>query len=174
MHSLVSMQIHEDTVRLPILRPREHSHEPDRGRKSATYVGLVTHPAAKRARFGQWVERALVGARAQGMTNKQVARAVGIAPSTFYHWQNGTVVPRFATLEKFCATLGLSVDEALATLRGDVRQPTAPEPAIHPEVMKLLRKMADPNVSAETKAHILGTLRYLNDLPEPKRRRKAS
>lgn len=178
MHSLVSIVSAEPTVQLPVVRPRDNSHERDRGRKSATYLGLVTLPAAKQIRFGQFVARGLNAARARGMTDREIAQVTGVRSSTFYRWQNGTTVPRFPTLEQFCTALGLDYGEALATLRGDTRQATAPEPPMDPDVLKLLRKLADPNVSAETKAHIRATMRYLADLPEPapakKTRRRAS
>lgn len=178
MHALVSMKVHEPTVELPVLRPREQSHERDQSRKGATYFGLVTHPAIRQDRFGQFIARGLNAARARGLTDRQIAQATGINQATFYRWQNGEVEPRFAKLQQFCVALGLDYTEALAALRGDTRQTTTPEPPMDPDVLRLLRKLADPNVSAETKAHIRATMRYLADLPEPKpvkkSRRRAS
>jgi transcriptional regulator with XRE-family HTH domain len=138
----------------------------------------VTLPQLNRTRFAQFIKRGLDNARARGLTDPQIAKAAGIPASTFHRWQNGQQIPRLVKLEMFCRGLGLNLDEALATLRTDIRQTTAPDPPMDPDVLKLLRKLADPDVSATTKTHIRATLRYLADLPEPnqtpRRRRRAS
>lgn len=178
MNHSVSMEVHTGTGHTAGTQQSHRWRPRAYGGVNATYLGVVTIPAVKRHRFARFIERGLTSARTRGMTDKDIAKATGVTASTFHRWSNGEVVPRFPTLERFCLALGLSIDEALSTLRGDVRQAVAPEPPMDPDVLILLRKLANPNVSAETKAHIKATMRYLAGLPEPnqtpRRRRRAS
>lgn len=178
MNHLVSMEANRANGRVYLSRSHEYSRQPESTRVNATYVGLVSLPHTSRVQFARYIHRALDDARGRGMTDADIKHATGVNPSTFHNWQNGKRVPEFVTVQKFCRGLGLNVEDALATLRSDVRQPTAPEPPMDPDVLRLLRRLADPNTSNEIKLQIRATMRYLADLPEPapakRTRRRAS
>lgn len=109
------------------------------------------------------------------MTDRLVEEATGIRASTFHRWQRGEVAPTVDKVRQFCAGLGVSSTEALAALGMGPREAT-PEPPMDPVVLAILRKMADPSTSEETKEYIRTTLRLLVDMAERPRpgKRKAS
>lgn len=172
------MDVDRTKGRVYLSRSHEYSRQPETTRVNATYRGLVTLPHTSRVQFAKYMQRTLASARAQGMTDRDIHKATGISPSTFHHWQNGESVPKFATLQRFCKGLDVDVEEALATLRSDVRKAPEPEPPMDPDVLKLLRKIADPTTSPETVAFIKAQMRFLANMPEPTtrrvRRRRAS
>lgn len=164
MNPLGSKDVHTTLRVLSLSHLRDYTHGRDQTRTDATYLDAVT-TTVKRTRFAAYTQRALNGARARGMTDHDIEAVTGIRASTFHRWQRGEVVPQIATIERFCIGLGLPVAEALTAVRGAGRQPTAPEPPMDPDVLKILRRLADPSVNDETKAYIRATMRYLADLP---------
>ncbi len=54
---------------------------------------------------------------AKGLTQQQVAEAVGVARSTVAKWETGVAMPRAGTLRKMSESLGCTADELL---RSDV------------------------------------------------------
>jgi transcriptional regulator with XRE-family HTH domain len=161
-------------------RDRWHLRERERPRDNRPlnrdYVARVPS-AVDRVRFSRFVERALSGARRRGLTDPQIETATGVKASTFHRWRRGEVAPTVDKVRSFCAGLGLDPTEALAALGVGARVATPPPP-LDPDVEKLLRLLADPNVNAETKEFIRQTLRMLASLPRAprttSRRRKSA
>lgn len=117
-----------------------------------------------RARFAVFVERALEGARARGMTDREIQRVSGVATSTFHRWRQrqGRGLPELTKVRAFCAATGASIDEAMRVLgmTDDEPQPT-PEPPLPREVRVILRKLADPNTPEIDRQFIRMTLQML-------------
>ncbi len=127
-----------------------------------------------RVRFSRFVERALETARGRGMFAAQIEQASGIRLSTIHRWRRGEISPTVEKVRQFCTGLGIPTNEALAALGVGPREAT-PEPPMDPLVLALLRKMADPTTSEETKDYIRTTLRLLVDMverPQPRKRRR--
>lgn len=125
-----------------------------------------------RVRFSRFVERALNGARIRGMTDKDIQAATGIMPSTFHRWRRGDLrtTPDIGKVRAFCTGLGVSVDEALAALgMTPERDNPAPEPPMDPDLLLILRRLADPNTPAAEKVFIKESLRMLADRPVRRR-----
>lgn len=98
------------------------------------------------------------------MTHQQVAKATGVGASTFHRWQRGDFkeAPELDRVRAFCAGLGVSPVEALAALGvNEARDNPEPDPPMPPEVIAILRRLADPNVSARDKLVIREMLRML-------------
>lgn len=107
------------------------------------------------------------------MTDLQIEEATGIRASTFHRWKRGESSPTVDKVRQFCAGLGLSSREALASLGMGEREATAPEPIVDPDILALLHKLQDPHTNEETKNYIRTTLRMLNDMASrPSRRRR--
>jgi transcriptional regulator with XRE-family HTH domain len=124
-------------------------------------------------RFSRFVERALETARSRGMSAVEIEKATDIRLSTIHRWRRGEVAPTVDKVRQFCAGLGVSANEALAALGMGPREAT-PEPPMDPLVLALLRKMADPTTSEESKDYIRTTLRLLVDMaerPQPRKRK---
>ncbi|MEW2442826.1 helix-turn-helix domain-containing protein [Micromonospora marina] len=104
-------------------------------------------PDVARARFAQFVARALAGARERGMTDTAIHKATGIPPATFHRWQKGDfkTAPDIEKVRQFCAGIGVSPAGALAAFGlSPERDNPEPEPPLPPEVRKILRALADP------------------------------
>lgn len=118
-----------------------------------------------------------------GMTKAELARRLGVDRATIHRWESGANRPEDADLvHHFADLFGLDTDEALtaAGLR-PTRKPAArptKEPPLDPDLVIILRRLANPDVSAAEKATIRATLQYLAGLadrtPPPKRKRDAS
>jgi hypothetical protein len=98
------------------------------------------------------------------MTDADIHRASGISPSTFHRWQRGDfrTAPDVAKIAGFCEGLGVPAATALRALGAEEgRDDPAPEPAMDPDVRKILRALADPNVGDTDKLLIRETLKML-------------
>lgn len=54
-----------------------------------------------------------------GLTQSDVARLLRITQVTVCHWERGDSTPRIRHLPKLAAMYGVSVDEIIATTRGE-------------------------------------------------------
>jgi len=117
------------------------------------------------------------------MTDRTIHAATGVNPKTFHRWQNGEVAPNVETVRKFCEGIDASFEDALAALglNSERGREATPPPPMDPDVLALLRKLADPRTNTATKAYIRRTIKLLNALPadeqeappSPRRRRGA-
>lgn len=121
------------------------------------------------------------------MNDAAIEQATGLAASTYYRWRGGQwgrEWPRLQQVIDFCKGLGIPEEDAFAALglRGE-RTPTAPAP-LDPDMVRVLRALADPNVPKTEKDAIRLMMRRLAAIPPeqakpstrplPRRRRKAS
>lgn len=109
------------------------------------------------------------------MTDKDIHAATGVPPSTFHRWQKGNfaTAPDLDKVRAFCAGLGISPAGALAALGlAPQRDEPAPEPPLPPEIRRILRQLADPNVSEGDKLVIREMLRMLAERAERHRPRE--
>lgn len=114
------------------------------------------------------------------MSQSELARRVAVDRVTVYRWENGIQRPENVDVVKRVAeALGVEVDEALAAagLRLDADPPARPtrEPPMPPELLELVRRLADPNTPQRDKDFIHRTLVTLANLPaeeQPPRRRR--
>jgi transcriptional regulator with XRE-family HTH domain len=125
-----------------------------------------TSPELIRVRFSRFVQRALDGARARGMTDKDIEAATGVMSSTFHRWRRGEVrtMPGLDKVRAFCEGIGADMDDALAALglTGERDNPE-PEPILDPDLRLILRRLHDPNVPETEKIFIRESLRMLAD-----------
>lgn len=91
--------------------------------------------------------------------------------STYHRWRRGETAPTVDKVRQFAAGLGLPAAEALQALGVGPRTETPPE-ALDPDVAALLRKLADPSTSEQTRVFIRQLLRTLADMPEQPKPRK--
>jgi transcriptional regulator with XRE-family HTH domain len=129
--------------------------------------------AVDRVRFSHFVERALASARARGMSAVQIEEATQIRLSTIHRWRRGEIAPTVDKVRQFCAGLGISPREALAALGVGAREATA-EPPMDPDVLKLLRLLADPKTPEPTKDQIRAMMRVLAALADTPPAKKAA
>lgn len=143
---------------------RQRSLAEERPPKFGTYRERVAiSREVARARFAQFVKRALRDARARGMNDAAIAEATRVQPSTFHRWQRGegTKMPTLDKVQQFCRGLDIPVAAAYAALGIDeTREPTPPAP-LDPDLSRLARILADPGVSEEEKQAIRHTIRML-------------
>ncbi len=131
---------------------------------------------------GAWATYVASARERVGMTKVELARRLGVDRATVGRWEAGMNRPEDADLvHRFADLFGLDVDEALAAagLRPTTKPVARPtkEPALDPDLVVILRRLADPDVPAAEKAIIRATLQYLAGLAErspKKRRREAS
>lgn len=156
---------------------RQHKWRGEHHRPPTRPYGQPVADELVRARWSRFVTRALKSARSRGFTNREIHAATGINPTTFHRWARGDIrsTPDIAKVRAFCTGLGLNLDEALTALGMTGQRDTPePEPPMPPEVRTLLRRLADPNVSATDKVFIQESLRMLADRLERQARREAS
>ena len=132
---------------------------------------------------GSWATLVKRMRSATGMSGAELARRLEIDRATVWRWEAGRQKPESPDLIKAFADLfGLDVDDALiaAGLRPSGERPSRAEPT-DPDVLKLLRLLADPDTPAETKEQIRAMMRALADLADqlpprqaPRRRRGVS
>lgn len=129
-------------------------------------------PSLGRQRFARFVARVLHDARDRGMTDKDIERATGIGASTFHRWRRAEFreAPEMERVRKFCEGLGVPLAEALAAL-GMTEKRVGPEPPMDPDVLTVLRALADPNVSPEEKRIIREMINMIASRHRPRRRR---
>lgn len=163
-------------ARIVRLRPRTSQRRPwhrcrarDSRATNGTYRGVVDSPlppAVARARFAQFVERALHAARDRGMTDADIQRATGVGQSTFHRWRRGAGkgLPELERVRAFCRGVGVSIDEAMAALGVRLgRDAAEPEPPMPPEIRTILRRLADPAVPDQHKIVIREMLIMIAD-----------
>lgn len=130
-----------------------------------SYLGRVAvDRELARVNFARFVQTALDAARARGLTDLAVASATGVGTSTFHRWRRGDWGQEWPKLQQvidFCRGLSIPEEDAFAALglRGE-RTPAAPAP-LDPDVLRLLRALADPNVPKVDKDAIRHLLRSL-------------
>lgn len=114
-------------------------------------------------RFAQVVKRALRDARDRGMNDADIAQATGVQPSTFHRWQRGegTLLPNVAKVRSFFQGLDVPLRPALIALGLDETREPTPEPQLDPDLRRLARMLADPNVPDAEKQAIRHTVRAL-------------
>jgi transcriptional regulator with XRE-family HTH domain len=126
---------------------------------------------------GTWATLVTAAREAVGMTKVELGRRLDVDRATIMRWEAGSSRPDNAVVvQRFAALFALDLDETLvaAGLRPEGPTPTLPEP-LHPDIQRLVDRLADPATNEETRAFIMSTLRYLADLPPaPRRSRKAA
>jgi transcriptional regulator with XRE-family HTH domain len=140
-------------------RTWQRSHPRDSRPTNGTY-GLTMAEASQvsRVRFARWVARVLAEARGRGLTDRVIAEKTGVGMSTFHRWARGEI----GRIRAFCAGLGVPARDALAALgMADGRDNPEPAPAMDPDVRRILRALADPNVSDQDKLVIREMLRMI-------------
>jgi len=98
------------------------------------------------------------------MTDQDIARVTGVGASTFHRWQRGqfTRAPELDRVRAFCAGLGVPATAALLALgMTEGRDEPEPEPVVDPDVRRILRALADPNVSDQDKLVIREMLKMI-------------
>lgn len=147
-----------------------------------TYVVVVVPPVeARRAAFAAFVQRALRQAEARGLSVPKVAELAGIGSNTIYRWRDGAWVkgPLPDQVVAFCDALDIPPAVAFAVLWPGKNDPApaVEPPPMDPDVAELLRRLADPNVPANERYHLLETVRSLvarRSSTRPPRKRRAS
>ncbi len=169
-------RLRPDTPRSGHNRRQEHSRPRDNRPIGRTYGDAVATPDVNRTRFAAFVARTLAGARAGGMTDRDIHAATGIPPSTFHRWQKGQFVtaPDLDKVRRFCEGLGVNLTGAMVALgMAPGRDPTAPEPPLPRDVLVILRRLADPNVPEQEKQFIRMTIAMLAERAVGRRREQA-
>lgn len=121
-------------------------------------------PAVARARFAAFVDRTLKDARARGLTDREIARRSKVATSTFHRWRQaeGRGLPELDRVRAFCDATSASIDDAMQALGMTDTEPEPTRELPMPEdVRKILRVLADPNASEETKVFLRMSLNLL-------------
>lgn len=98
------------------------------------------------------------------MNDADIQRATGVAQSTFHRWQkgDGTQLPTIERVRAFCDGLEIPLRPALIALgMDDAREPT-PEAPLDPDLRRIARILADPNVSEADKQAIRHTINMLS------------
>lgn len=128
---------------------------------------MPTNHSGRKIAFAAFVRKALDDARAtRAWTATEVSRRTGISRQTLNRWVRGdwSSDPAAERVVAFCEGLGINPSHAFDVL-GWNRTPSTrsvPDtPPMDPDVEALLRRLADPNVSAAEKFHIRETIRYL-------------
>jgi transposase-like protein len=120
---------------------------------------------ARNSRIALWVQRAIAEAQHGGMSYADIAAATEVNPSTWHRWRTGETEPQLPALRSFCDGLGLDFAQALDALRQPAPRRAA-EPPMDPDVLKILRRLADPDYPAEMKKKIKVMLRNLAELAD--------
>jgi transcriptional regulator with XRE-family HTH domain len=157
------------TVRTPWPPRRSHCHRQQRSRRrqrrsiSAAYrVSVSLPPEIGRVRFSRVIARVLNDARDRGMSDTDIHEATSISPSTFHRWRRGDSMPDIRKITAFCEGLGVPPTVALRALGLEKgRDDPEPEPAMDPHIRRILRGLADPNVSDFDKSFVRETLKML-------------
>lgn len=140
---------------LPQTRTWERTHAWDGTPENGTYGLLVaTSSDVNRQRFAKFVTRVLADARDRKMTDEDIVEVTGVGSSTFHRWQGGDFrrMPELEKVKAFCEGLGVPVRAAMLALGVEEgRDETEPDPAVDPDIRRILRALADPNVSDEDK-----------------------
>jgi transcriptional regulator with XRE-family HTH domain len=116
-----------------------------------------------------------------GMTGAELARRLNVDRATIWRWEAGKQKPESAEIIKaFANTFGLTVPEVMTAAGLWPSGEPAPrtEAPMDPDVLKLMRMLADPDTPESTKVQIRAMLRVLAEMVEdqskpPRRRREA-
>jgi hypothetical protein len=163
---ILQLKLNAHRRRLQLLT-RDRSRPRDNRPVNGTYrnaVAAPVDPAVARARFADFVDRALKIARDNGMTDRKISALSGVATSTFHRWRTGEIkgLPKLPQVRAFCEAVGASVDEAMRVLgMTDLAPIPTPEPPLPRDVRIILRKLADPNASEIDKQFIRLSLQML-------------
>lgn len=159
------------TLAIPRQASRSHSHRWQRShaRQRRTVdepyrVAVSPSPEINRQRFARFVARVLSDARDRGLNDRDITNATTISASTFHRWQRGdfATTPDVGKITAFCEGLGVPTRSALLALGAEEgRDDPAPEPALDPEIRKIQRALADPNVSDQEKVIIREMLKMV-------------
>lgn len=123
---------------------------------------MALSPDVARARFARFIERALREARQRGLTDPEIKKLTGIMPSTFHRWQSGEGgLPKIEKVQAFCRGLEIPPSAAYAALGIDEHREATPAPSLDPDLSRVARILADPNVSEADKQVIRNTIRML-------------
>lgn len=143
-------------------RPRDN--RPAKG----TYLLVVSDSLdVRRTKFAALVRRGLNDVKIQrGWGITDVVKESGVGRTTLHRWTGGdwTEDPQAAKVRDFCDSVGVDVDQAFHILwpsrnRG---RPDEPEPpALDPDIVRLLRKISDPNTPKFEREFIQESLRLL-------------
>lgn len=137
----------------------------------STYLGRVAvDREVARVNFARFVQGALDAAKARGISSEAVAQATGVGLSTIHRWRRGewgNEWPKLQQVIDFAKGLSIPEEDAFAALglRGE-RAPAAPAP-LDPEMVRVLRRLADPNVPKTEKDAIRLMLRSLAAIQGP-------
>lgn len=124
---------------------------------------MALAPDVARARFARFVDRALREARQRGLTDLDIKRLTSIQPSTFHRWRTTEGgLPKIEKVNAFCDGLDIPRSAAYAALGIDETREPTPEPPLDPDLRRLARTLADPNVPEATKEAIRHTIRALS------------
>jgi transcriptional regulator with XRE-family HTH domain len=157
---------------IPLVRNRRvcrarHDHGQTRTlADSRPYLGgVAVDREVARVQFAQFVQTAIDAARARGLTAEGITAATGVGFSTWYRWRRGDWGQEWPKLQQvidFCKGLGIPEEDGFTALglRGE-RTPTPAPAPIDPDVLRLLRALADPNVPKGEKDAIRHLLRSL-------------
>ena len=146
---------------------------------SISPLPLIYRLRMRNAGSGTWATLVKQMRAATGMTGAELARRLDVDRATIWRWEAGRQKPESPDLIKAFADLfGLDLDDALkaAGLRPSTeeRQAAAREPT-DPDVLKLLKLLADPATAETTKTQIRAMLRVLAELADQQQPpRKAS
>jgi transcriptional regulator with XRE-family HTH domain len=124
---------------------------------------MALDPTVARARFAAFIGRALREARQRGLTDVDIKRLTGITPATFHKWKTlDGGLPKIDKVQAFCRGLDIPPAAAYAALGiDDTREPT-PELELDPDLKRVARILADPNVPEDTKQAIRLSIRMLS------------
>jgi len=75
---------------------------------------------------------------ASGMTQRDFAKKMGIAPSTVNEWIKGGKTPRITKIDKICETFGITRDDLLAD--PNVKKPGQRPTYLDPDEFDLIEK----------------------------------
>ncbi|MGC1214125.1 MAG: helix-turn-helix transcriptional regulator [Micromonospora sp.] len=131
-----------------------------------------TSPAAR----GTWATYVTTTRERIGMSKAELARRLGVDRGTVHRWEAGTTRPEdAAVVHAFADLFGLDADEALTAaglrLAGPKTARPAKEPPLDPDVLLIMRRLANPDVSEAEKTIIRATLRHLAQIAEQAERR---
>jgi transcriptional regulator with XRE-family HTH domain len=130
---------------------------------------IPTDPSGTRKlAFATFVRRALETARTtRAWTGTEVARRTGISRQTLNRWVRADWAsdPEPERVVAFCSGLGLDPATAFTLLRW--HQPAPSTTPLDPDILALMRRLADPRVPDQEKFHIRETVRYLAYRPIP-------
>lgn len=156
---------------IPQQRSRSQCHRQHRRhvRHSGTFADAYRDPVSpapeiNKQRFSRFVQRVISDARDRGMSDKEIERRTSVSPSTFHRWRRGdfATTPDVGRITAFCEGLGISPSTAMRALGAEEgRDDPAPEPAMDPDVRRILRALTDPHVSDTDKLLIRETLKML-------------